>query len=103
MSYIFNQSSGGGNVVTGTVDFGHAVSGEASTATVTLSATWALNSMTFQSAILSVATADHGAEDIGVEGLYSSVSNVVNGVGFDVTVTAINDTWGRYTVYATGT
>lgn len=91
------------NQVTDIIDFGFASGGETNTVSKTVAASWSLNSLTITASITSSITADHDLEDIGVEGVFiTSVSNIIDGVSFDVTVNAINNTWGRYNIIATG-
>ena len=43
-----------------------------------------------------VATADHDPDDYVVEGVTAYISNIVNGVSFDITAGCNDTTWGKY-------
>lgn len=94
--------SGGGSVNTaqGTVDFGFAVGGEDSIATVTVTAAWASSTSRIVCSPAAVATADHDPDDVPAEALSAYATNVVDGVGFDIVAAAPAGTWGRYLINA---
>lgn len=94
-------SSSSGNAITGTVDFGFASGQEGDVATVTIAAPW-ITGATVLIAGGGIATADHDIDDYAAEGIQFYPSNLVVGVGFDITATAPNGTWGRYTVNVIG-
>ena len=83
----------------GTVDFGTTEgNGDAS---VFVAATW----VTASSIIVispGAATADHDAEDVLLEQITASVTELTAGVGFTITAHAPYGTWGQYTFNATG-
>jgi hypothetical protein len=84
---------------TGTVDFGATHGG--TLATVDVAAIWVTGSSVIVVAP-GGASADHDAEDVLIEEIQFAVTAVNNGVGFTVTASAPNGTWGRYTINAVG-
>lgn len=103
-------SGGSGNSVTCIVDFAHAISGEQDESDiVTVAASWVTSSTLLRCSGFDTDTTgtsgfgpDHDANDVIVEGVVATVSNIVPGVGFDVQAFAPNQTWGRYQITITG-
>lgn len=91
-----------GHLVSAQVDFGAAAyAPEYDSATVTITGlTWVTISSVIQAWVAMESTADHDPDDIWVENLTAYVGNIVAGVGFDITVRAPQNTWGKYKVYA---
>jgi hypothetical protein len=84
------------------LDFGHAAGGESTTATATVTAAWVTASSPISCTPAGLETEDHGSEDASLEELTVYATNRVPGVGFDITGTAPNGTWGRHRITATG-
>lgn len=95
-------SGGSANKVTAQVDFGFASGNEGDIAKVTVAASWASATSGIICAPLATATADHDPDDYAIEGITSYVTNIVDGVGFDIIVAAPHGTWGRYNMQAIG-
>lgn len=91
-----------GHTVTTEVNFGVGNYGpEYDSVTVTITGqTWVTSSSIVQAWVAMEATADHDPEDIWLENLTAYVGNIIAGQGFDITVRAPCNTWGRYKVYA---
>jgi len=88
--------------VSATVDFGGASTGvEDGLVSTTVAATWAEASSVIACTVAPY-EADHGAEDVALDGVSAVAANIVAGVGFDIIVSAREGTWGRYTITATG-
>ena len=84
------------------VDFGFYPNSERTIAETTVTGqTWVTNA----SALIAIpfgTTTDHDAEDAACEGLIVSLANLVPGAGFDVIVSALNGTWGKYNILVVG-
>jgi hypothetical protein len=95
---------GGGTTVrsgTATVNFG--TPREDGTATVTVTGqSWVTTDAIITATAPAVASADHDPDDAAVEGLTCHVGNIVAGTGFDITVSAREGTWGRFTIHWMG-
>ena len=103
--------SGGGTVLTldasvrpntlqTEVDFG---ASETDIATLTVTGqTWVTSTSRILANVAAESTTDHDAEDGILEGLTAYVSNLVAGTGFDISVRATNNTWGKYKVNVVG-
>lgn len=92
-------SGGGGSLTKGIaeVDFG-AITTQSDIATVSV-ADASVTTTSYPSVTMyALATTDHDPDDYMVEGLIPYVTNVQNGVGFDVSVRAPNMTFGKYRV-----
>ncbi len=93
--YVDAQS--GSLAVSAIVDFG---STETGNAVVTIP----YPSVTLTSIILcnplAKATTDHDPDDYVAEGITAYATNIVAGVGFDITATSKNGTWGKYVIAA---
>lgn len=84
-----------------TVDFGSPH--EDGTATVTVTGqTWVTADSIITATAPAIASVDHDADDAALEGLTCHVGNIVVGTGFDITVSARDGTWGRFTIQWTG-
>lgn len=96
---VSDLPSGGGSLTKGIaeVDFG-AITQQSDIATVTVSDATITPTSYPTVALYAVANADHDPDDYMVESLSAYVTNVVAGVGFDISVRAPQLTWGRYTV-----
>lgn len=94
-----SSTGGSGSVTKGIaeVDFG-ANTQQSDVATVTVSNASVTSTSYPTVALYSLATTDHDPDDYAVESLSAYVSNVVNGVGFDIVVRAPNLTFGKYKV-----
>lgn len=91
------SGGGGGSLTKGIVevDFG-ANTTQSDIATVSV-ADATVTSTSYPSVCMyAVATTDHDPDDYMVEGLIPYVTNVQNGVGFDISVRAPNMTFGKY-------
>lgn len=84
------------------VDFGHQSGFEIDFITVTVAAPWVNQSTKLLCTPVAVATADHDAIDIIIEQVTAHANNVVTGVGFDLTVSAPNGTFGKYLINVVG-
>lgn len=84
------------------LDFGHRISGEATTAHVTVDASWVTDTSPITCTPAGMETEDHGPEDAALEELTLYATNRVPGVCFDIVGTAPNGTWGRHRIIATG-
>lgn len=88
---------------TATVDFGSP--GEDGLAMVTVvGCAWAAALGTMVYVVTLESSADHGsaAEEAALEGLVTTVGNVVVGVGFDLFCSAPQGSWGQWTFRVTG-
>lgn len=96
--------SGGDPVVSAQceVDFGFPGGGEDGTASVFVPYPAATAGMRAVCAPAPAATPDHDPEDAALERLHSYISDVQPGVGFTVTCSSLNGTWGRYLVDVVG-
>ena len=91
---VTTASSGSAiNSTTATVNFGTTDQQEAS---VTVAAAWVGASTALVVSPLATATAEHDPDDYAAEGVTASIQNVVAGVGFDVTASAPNGSFGRF-------
>lgn len=102
LEYPIISATGGGGGATITkgvaeVNFG-AITQESDIATVTVSNATITATSYPTVALYAVANADHDPDDYMVESLSAYVTNVVAGVGFDISVRAPQLTWGRYSV-----
>lgn len=90
-------AGGGGSTVSGqaTVNFG-AITQEDSYATVTVNTTSALTASIITVTPSGVTTADHDPDDYQWDNISGYVSNIINGVSFDIIGVAPNGTWGNY-------
>lgn len=86
--------------VQATVDFGFADGREGDIAAATVSAAWIQADSIINCSPMAVATDDHDADDVVVEGLTAYAANIVAGIGFDVIARAPQGTWGRYVINA---
>lgn len=94
-----NIAGGSGSLTKGIaeVDFG-VITQQSDIATVSVSDATVTTTSYPSSTLYAIATTDHDPDDYMVEGLSSYVTNVVNGVGFDIAVRAPFLTWGKYKV-----
>lgn len=95
-----NASGGGGGSLTkgiAEVDFG-AVTQNNDIATVSVADATVTATSYPSVSLYAVATTDHDPDDYMVEGLIPYVTNVQNGVGFDISVRAPSLSWGKYKV-----
>jgi len=91
------------NVVAATVDFGSASSGEAYSASVTVTGqSWVTASSKIVCSLFAEATAEHDIDDYMLEQIQVYATNIVNGTGFDVVAVAPNGTFGRYVIHCIG-
>lgn len=90
------------NVGTATLDFGFSGGGEGGTATVTVPALWVSAGSFINIRQAGISSTDHDPQDAILEGIVTSISNIVSGVSFDIQAYAVNDTWGQYTVQYSG-
>lgn len=86
---------GGGVSGQATVDFG-ASTGENSIARVTVFTASALTASIIMVSPAGIATADHDPDDYQWDNISGYVSNIVNGVSFDIIGVAPNGSWGDY-------
>lgn len=88
---------GAGSTVSGqaTVDFG-AITQEDSYAAVTVGTASVLTSSIISVTPSGVATADHDTDDYQWDNISGYVTNIINGVSFDIIGVAPNGTWGQY-------
>jgi hypothetical protein len=96
-----NSSSGSGNKVIATIDFGTAFGPENDTAYVTVSAPW-VTSGSVLLATFGGPTTDHDLDDAAVEEIVLTVGNIVPGVSFDIVAHTDHFSWGQYIVNVTG-
>jgi len=99
-TFAFEDPSGAGGSVTkgvAEVDFG-ANTTQSDIATVSVADTSVTSTSYPSVSIYAIATTDHDPDDYMAEGLVPYVTNVSNGVGFDISVRAPNLTWGKYKV-----
>lgn len=99
---VLSASTGGGNSVSATVDFGSASGQQSDIATVTVAATWVLAGTKLVCTPFAVATSNHDPEDYALEQITAYATNIVAGVGFDIIATSKNGTFGQYVVHAIG-
>lgn len=92
-----NIPGGSGSTVSGqaTVNFG-TVTQEDAYATVTVNTASALSTSIISVTPSGVATTDHDPDDYQWDNISGYVSNIVNGVSFDIIGVAPNGTWGTY-------
>jgi hypothetical protein len=88
---------GGSGATTGqaTVNFG-ANTQEDQTALVTVNTASALTASKIFITPAGIATADHDPDDYVCDMIGGNVTNIVNGVSFDIVAFAPNNTWGQY-------
>lgn len=93
----FAAPPGGGSSVSGqaTVDFG-AVTTENSIGRVTVATASALTASIISVTPSGAATADHDTDDYQWDNISGYVSNIINGISFDIIGVAPNGTWGDY-------
>lgn len=84
------------------VDFGFQSGQETNIATVTVAAAWVTSSSIIICSPLATATDDHDPEDYALEGIRAYPTNIVDGVGFDIIVSANDATFGKYNIQAIG-
>jgi hypothetical protein len=95
-----DQIAGGGWTTSVTVDFG---SVEQATTTVTVTDPRVSAAGSLMCLPAAVATADHDPDDYALEGIQAYVTNIIDGVSFDLTVSCRAATWGRYVISILGT
>ena len=102
-SVTSDPAAGGTTVHSGsaTVDFGSPHEDATAVVTVTGQA-WVTADAIITATAPAIASADHDADDAALEGLTCHVGNIVAGTGFDITVSARDTTWGRFTIQWTG-
>jgi hypothetical protein len=81
------------------VDFGAT---ENALASETVTAAWVTTASRLVASLAYESTADHDPDDALAEGILVSVGNIIDGVGFDVVLSAPNNTWGKYKVNVIG-
>lgn len=86
----------------GQVDFGFLTGQETNIATVTMAASWVTPTSIIICSPLATATDDHDPEDYALEGIKAYPTNIIDGVGFDVIVSANYATFGKYNIQAIG-
>lgn len=93
------SGGGGGSLTKGIaeVDFG-ANTTESDIATVSVVDATVTSTSYPSVSMYAIATTDHDPDDYMAEGLIPYVTNVQNGVGFDISVRAPNMTFGKYKV-----
>lgn len=93
------SGGGGGSLTKGIVevDFG-ANTTQSDIATVSVADATVTSTSYPSVSMYAIATTDHDPDDYMVEGLIPYVTNVQNGVGFDISVRAPNFTYGKYKV-----
>lgn len=91
------NATGGGSLTKGIaeVDFG-AITTESDIATVSVADATVTSTSYPSVSMYALATTDHDPDDYMAEGLIPYVTNVQNGVGFDISVRAPSLTWGKY-------
>jgi hypothetical protein len=94
---VISSSGGGGGGVSGqaTVNFG-ASSQEDSSAVVTVNTASVSTSSIILVSPSGVATADHDIDDYQWDNISGYVTNIINGVSFDIKGIAPNGSWGQY-------
>jgi len=101
--YVPSSSGGGGNFLQVQVDFGFDMANEGDIARTTVTGqSWVTSGSVILCNPFGGATADHGPDDVIVEGLVAYAENLVPGVGFDVVVYAPQNSWGKFLVNVTG-
>ena len=98
----WEDPSGGINSVQATVDFGSG-NPEQTEAIVTVAAPWVTpTTKIFCTVDATQSTADHDPDDVVAERMIAHAQNIVDGVGFDIKVSASFGTFGQYKVNAIG-
>lgn len=92
---------GGGNFEQATLDFGSSASLDYNAVT-TVSATWVTSASVILCTPSGTATADHDPEDYILEGITACVTNIVDGVSFDVLAGCPSGTYGDFIINCTG-
>lgn len=98
---LVGSSTGGGNFEQATLDFGSSASLDYNTVT-TVSAAWVTSSSVILCTPSGAATADHDPEDYILEGITACVTNIVDGVSFDVLAGCSSGTFGEFIINCTG-
>lgn len=93
--YQTSPGTGGGVSGQATVDFGP-ITTEDSIARVTITTVSALTTSIIQVSPAGVATTDHDPDDYQWDNISAYVSNIINGVSFDIIGVAPNGSWGQY-------
>jgi hypothetical protein len=92
----------GYKTATAQVDFGFLSGQETNIATVTVAASWVTPASIIICSPLATATSDHDPEDYALEGIKAYPTKIINGVSFDVIVSANYATFGKYNIQAIG-
>lgn len=95
-------SSSSLNTATAQVDFGFQSGQENNLTTVTVTAAWVTPSSVIICSPLATATDDHDPEDYALEGIKAYPTNIIDGVSFDIIVSADYATFGKYNIQAIG-
>lgn len=92
----------GYKTATAQVDFGFQSGQENNLTTVTVAAAWVTPSSIIICSPLATATDDHDPEDYALEGIKAYPTNIIDGVSFDIIVSADYATFGKYNIQAIG-
>lgn len=94
-----NSTGGGGSLTKGIaeVDFG-VITTQSDIATVSVADVTVTSTSYPSVSMYALETTDHDPDDYMAEGLIPYVTNVSNGVGFDISVRAPSLSWGKYKV-----
>jgi len=92
----------GYKTATAQVDFGFQSGQENNLTTVTVAAAWVTPSSVIICSPLATATDDHDPEDYALEGIKAYPTNIIDGVSFDIIVSADYATFGKYNIQAIG-
>lgn len=80
------------------VDFGYPGGGEDGLITQFVNALWVTATSRVICTPAADGTADHLASEAALEGVTFRATDIMPGIGFNITAFAVNDTWGRYRV-----
>jgi len=99
LPYGLPPSPSGANIVSAVVDFG-TLTPEETLIPITVAVPWVTATTTFVSSV--VEGQDHTADEVVAEAVISTIGNVIPGVSFDLSVTSINGSTGKFLVNVVG-
>ncbi len=99
LPYGLPPNPSGANTVSSVVDFG-SLTPEETLIPITVSVPWVTENTTFVCSV--VEGQDHTADEVVAEAVIATVGTVIPGVSFDLSVTSINGSTGKFLVNVVG-